>query len=62
MTDNKSDAGGRDRSRVSAEEPYEVEYFARQHGLTQEQAREIIEQHGPSRAACDAAAERMKTG
>ncbi len=35
----------------SAEEPYEVEYFAQKHGITQQQARDIIKKHGPSRDA-----------
>jgi hypothetical protein len=56
MSDDKSKVGRQDRSRVSAEEPYEVEYFARKHGISQQEAREIIEKHGPSRAACDRAA------
>jgi hypothetical protein len=58
MTDDKSNRGAQDRARVSASEPYEVEYFAQKHGLTQEQAREIIQKHGPSREACDQAASR----
>jgi hypothetical protein len=56
MSDDKNKVGGQDRSRVSAEEPYEVEYFARKHGISQQEAREIIREHGPSRAACDRAA------
>jgi hypothetical protein len=49
MSDDKSKVGQQDRSRVSGSEPYEVEYFGQKHGLTQEQARETIEKHGPSR-------------
>ena len=59
MSDDKSNRGAQDQSRVSADEPYEVEYFARKHGITQAQAREIIEKHGPSREACDRAASRQ---
>jgi hypothetical protein len=59
MSDDKSNIGGQDRSRVAADEPYEVEYFAGKHGLTQAQARAIIEKHGPSREACDRAASRQ---
>jgi hypothetical protein len=55
MADDKSNQGAQDRARVSAEQPYEVAYFARKHGLSQEQARDIIKKHGPSREACDAA-------
>jgi hypothetical protein len=55
MTDNKNLQGAQDRARVSAEEPYEVQYFAHKHGISMEKARDIIREHGPSRAACDAA-------
>lgn len=60
MADDKTKRGGPDRGRVSAEEPYEVAYFAEKHGLTQEEARRIIAQAGPSRADADAAAEQAK--
>jgi hypothetical protein len=53
MSDDKTKVGGHDRSRVSADEPYEVEYFARKHGISQQEALEIIERYGPSREACD---------
>jgi hypothetical protein len=33
MADDKNNVGGQDRSRVSASEPYEVEYFAQKHGI-----------------------------
>jgi len=55
MTDDKTKKGAQDRARVSAEEPYEVEYFAQKHGISMEKAREVIRKHGPGRAACDAA-------
>ncbi|MBB4003228.1 DUF3606 domain-containing protein [Aurantimonas endophytica] len=60
MADDKSKKDGRDWAKVSASEPYEVSYFAKKHGLTSEQAREIIKKHGPTRSDADAAAERMK--
>ena len=40
-------------------EPYDEQLFARKHGLMPEQARQIIGNFGPSRAACDAAARRL---
>ncbi|MCP8890147.1 MULTISPECIES: DUF3606 domain-containing protein [Sphingomonas] len=40
MADDKSKTDGRDRSRVSGSEPYEVEYFAQKHGLSAQQARD----------------------
>lgn len=58
--DDKSKRGAQDRSRVAANEPYEVNYFARKHGITAGQAREIIQQAGPDRKAANALAERRK--
>jgi hypothetical protein len=49
MPDDKTDRGQRDRSRVAAEQQYEVEYFAKKHGVTTEEAAEIITRAGPSR-------------
>lgn len=60
MADDKTNRGGRDRATVSAEEPYEVEYFARKHGISREQAQELIEKIGGNRAKLDAAAEKLK--
>ncbi|MBQ1478601.1 MULTISPECIES: DUF3606 domain-containing protein [Sphingomonas] len=59
MTDDKSKQGQQDRSRVAGEEPYEVAYFASKHGLSQGQARELIERIGNDRAELDAAAEKL---
>lgn len=53
MADNKNLRGEPDRSRVSGSEPYEVEYFARKHGISMERAREIIRQAGNARAKAD---------
>jgi hypothetical protein len=60
MADDKSNRGGQDRARVSGEQGYEVEYFARKHGITKEQAEKLIEEHGSNRATLDAAAEKLK--
>ena len=60
MSDDLGNVGSRDRDRVSASEPYEVEYFARKHGLTMEQARELIARVGNDRSKLDAAAEGLK--
>lgn len=60
MSDDKKNAGEPDRSRVAASEPYEVEYFARKHGLTADEARDLISRHGNDRETLDRAAEGMK--
>lgn len=60
MSDDKSDTSGRDRSRVAGSEDYEVRYFAQRHGLTIEQAEQLIARHGNDREELDRAAEQMK--
>ena len=53
MTDNKTLRGEPDRSRVSGSEPYEVEYFARKHGISTDRAKEIIREAGNDREKAD---------
>jgi len=60
MSDDKSKRGPQDRRLVSDEEPYEVSYFAKKHGLTTAEAHKIIKEHGPSRAKCDSAAKQLR--
>jgi hypothetical protein len=60
MSDDKTKQGQQDRSRVAGDEPYEVAYFASKHGLSQEQARDLIARVGNDRASLDSAAEAMK--
>jgi hypothetical protein len=60
MADDKTLAGNADRRQVAGDEPYEVDYFARKHGLSREKARELIDRHGNDRATLDALAEKMK--
>ena len=60
MADDKTKTGAADRSRVAAEEQYEVSYFAGKHGIPADVARKIIKDAGNSRAKADAAAQRAK--
>ncbi|HEX2559220.1 DUF3606 domain-containing protein [Phenylobacterium sp.] len=60
MADNKQNVGEPDRSRVSGSEDYEVRYFAEKHGLSMDQARDLISKHGNNREKLDAAAARTK--
>jgi hypothetical protein len=61
MAEDRSTRGrNQDRSRVAGEQEYEVEYFARKHGLTAEQARQLIKEHGNSREVLDREAEKLK--
>jgi hypothetical protein len=59
MADDKGNTGGNDRRQVAGEEAYEVAYFAERHGISREQARDLIDQQGNDRAALDAAAEKL---
>lgn len=60
MPDDKSQRGGPDRARVAEEEQYEVDYFARKHGLSTDEARNIIRRSGGSRRQADDIARRQK--
>jgi len=59
MADNKSNRGGRDRSRVAAGQGYELGYFARKHGISRDQARSLIDRIGHDRAKLNAAAQKL---
>jgi Protein of unknown function (DUF3606). len=61
MSDDKTNRGEPDRSRVSGEERYEVEYFAERHKITPDQARELIAKHGSDRAKLDEAAAHLRS-
>jgi hypothetical protein len=60
MADNKSKRGGGDRKRVAAGQGYEVNYFARKHGLTAQEARDIIKRVGNNREKLNAEAAKGK--
>ena len=62
MSDDKTKRSGADRDRVAAGEGYEVECFAKKHGITVAQAEALIKQHGNSRDKLDAAARQLKRG
>ncbi|HMH24902.1 MAG TPA: DUF3606 domain-containing protein [Puia sp.] len=52
MTDNKKKKGAQDRARVSANEPYEVEYLHSKYpGLSHQQVYAAVRKAGPSRTA-----------
>lgn len=60
MADDKTNTGAGDRRQVAGGEGYEVAYFASKHGITIQQARDLIAQHGNDRATLDAAAAKLK--
>lgn len=59
MADNKSKRGGADRRRVAGGEGYEVNYFARKHGISKDQAQKLIDQVGNDREKLNAAAGKL---
>ncbi len=60
MADDPNKRGAGDRIRVAAGEDHEVRYFAEKHGITPDQARELIRQHGNDRATLDREAGKLK--
>ena len=50
-----------DTARVSGSQGYEVGYFARKHGITAQQARDLIKKVGNVRSKLNEAAEKLKT-
>jgi len=60
MADSKTKRGAADRRTVSASQGYELRYFAHKHGITADQARELIKKVGNNREKLNAAAEKLK--
>lgn len=60
MTDDKSKRGGSDRRTVAGGEGYEVDYFARKHKISGNQAEALIQKIGNDRDKLDAAAAKLK--
>ena len=60
MPDDKSFVGGADRARVSAAEDYEVEAFARRHGMTPDEVREMVARIGNDRDALEREAAKLR--
>ncbi|MCE7798705.1 DUF3606 domain-containing protein [Sphingobium sufflavum] len=59
MADDKANTGSQDRAQVAGAETYEVSYFAQKHGISADEARDLIAKHGNDRKTLDAAAESM---
>jgi hypothetical protein len=60
MADSTKNRGQRDRSRVAAGQGYELGYFARKHGISRDEARQLIGRIGNDRAKLNAAAAKLK--
>ena len=49
-----------DRSRVAASDPSEVRYFGKKHGLSDQEVKNLIKQHGNDRKTLEAAVAEMR--
>lgn len=62
MTDDKSKRDFRDRDRVSAEDDYEVSYFASKFNLSTTEVLNLIKRYGNDRATLERHAQTIKEG
>lgn len=60
MTDNKHIIDWHDRARVAAAEDYEVSAFARRHGMSPEEVRDLIARIGNDRDALEREAAKLR--
>lgn len=60
MSDNKDFVGGADRARVARDEEYEVNAFARRHGMTPDEVREMVQRIGNDRDALEREAAKLR--
>ena len=60
MPDDKTKVGEPDRSRVSADQDYEVRQLAEKHGLSPTQIHELIARVGNDRAKLEEEAQKLR--
>ncbi len=60
MSDNKNIIDWHDRARVAAEEDYEVSAFARRHGMSPDEVRDLISRIGNDRDALEREAAKLR--
>lgn len=60
MADSKTSRGKADRARVSASEPYEVNYFAKKNKITPAKTKELIKKYKGNRKKMEAALKTKK--
>ena len=53
MTDDKTKRDARDGTRVAGDQDFEVQFFAQEHGISIEQARNLIAKFGANRQVLD---------
>lgn len=59
MLRKRQKLGSADRRMTSNNQPYEVEYFARKHDISRQQARDLIRRIGNDRHKLNAAASKL---
>jgi hypothetical protein len=53
MSDDKSNRGPQDRSRINVHEHYELEYWSKKYGVTPDELRDAVKAVGPVATAVD---------
>lgn len=48
MSDDKSNRGPQDASRINVNEDYEVQYWTKELGVSEERLKQLVEDHGVS--------------
>lgn len=61
MSDNKNITDWHDRERVAGEEDYEVQDFARRHGISPDEVRDLISRVGNDRDALEREAAKLRS-
>jgi len=51
MADDKTNRGPQDRSRINTSEDYEVSYWTNELGVSEEELKKLVSQHGNSAEA-----------
>ena len=51
MADNKSNRGAQDRSRINVNEDYELRYWTKTLGVSEDELRAAVQKHGTSAEA-----------
>jgi len=59
MAVTRSNRGSPDSRTIANNQPYEIEYFARKHDISREQARDLIRRIGNDRDKLNAAASKL---
>jgi hypothetical protein len=50
VADDKTNRGPQDRARINVHEPYELQYWSKELGVTPDRLRQLVAQHGVSSA------------